>query len=78
MRTVKNTMTIKEMKSALASIGCSIALTEECRQAAKTAEMFLNVYMQIVKLTETEDISELNDSAVELHQELGKLRELVQ
>ena len=75
---IKNTITIKEMKSALESIGCSIALTEECRRAAKTANMFLNVYMQIVKLKGTEDISELNDSAVELHQELGKLRELVQ
>ena len=78
MPTIKNTMTIKEMKSALASIGCSIALTEECRRAAKTVEMFLNVYMHIVKLTGIENISELNDSAVALHQELGKLRELVQ
>ena len=75
---IKDTMTIKEMKSALASMGCSIALTEECRRAAKTAEMFLPVYMHILKIAWTEDISELNDSAVELHQELGKLRELVQ
>lgn len=66
------------MKSALQSMRCSIALTEDCRRAAITAEMFLNVYMQIVKLKGTEDISELNDSAVELHQELGKLKELVQ
>lgn len=78
MRTIKNTMTIKEMQSALQSMRCSIALTEDCRRAAETANMFLNVYMQIVKLEWTKDISELNDSAVELHQELGKLRELVQ
>jgi hypothetical protein len=78
MRTIKDTMTIKEMKSALASLECSFALTEECRQAAKNAHMFINVYMRIVELTGTEDISELNDSAVALHQELGKLRELVQ
>ena len=78
MRTIKNTMTIKEMKSALASMSCSIALTEECRRAAKTAEMFLNVYMHIIKLEWARDISELNDSAVELQQEIGKLRELVQ
>ena len=78
MRTIKNTMTIKEMREALTSMRCSIALTEDCRRAAETANMFLNVYMQIVKLDWTEDISELNDSAVELHQELGKLRELVQ
>jgi len=78
MVNIKNTMTIKEMRSALQSIRCSIALTEECRQAAETASMFLIVYMQIVELKETEDISELNDSAVALHQELGKLRELVQ
>ena len=78
MHTVKDTMTIKEMKSALASMRCSIALTEDCRRATETANMFLNVYMQIVKLTGTEDISKLNDSAVELQQELGKLRELVQ
>ena len=78
MRTVKNTMTIKEMRSALASVKYSMALTEDCRRAAETANMFLIVYMQIVKLKETEDISELNDSAVELHQEIGKLRELVQ
>ena len=78
MVNIKDTMTIKEMKSALQSMRCSIALTEECRRAAETANMFLNVYMQIVELKETEDISELNDSAVELHQELSKLRELVQ
>lgn len=75
---IKDTMTIKEMQEALHSMRCSSALTEECRRAAETANMFLIVYMQIVKLSWTEDISELNDSAVELHQELGKLRELVQ
>lgn len=78
MLNIKDTMTIKEMKLALQSMTCSTALTEDCRRAAETANLFFNVYIPIVELTGLKDISELNDSAVKLQQELSKLRELVQ
>ena len=82
MRTVKDTMTIKELFWALQSLRCSTALNKECEQAVQVCHLLLANFLSIANITYpvevikwSHDVSELNECAMALREEVGLSRE---
>lgn len=82
MRTVKDTMTIKELFWALQSLRCSTALNKECEQAVQVCHLLLANFLSIANITYpvevikwSHDVSELNEYAMALREEVGLRRE---
>ena len=75
-------MTIKELQWALQSLKCSPALNKDCEEAIRFTQQLLNNFMQIVNLNHpvdvlqwSHDVSELNEYAMALREEVGLRRE---
>ena len=82
MRTVKDTMTIKELFWALQSLRCSTALNKECEQAVQVCHLLLANFLSVANITYpvevikwSHDVSELNECAMALREEVGLGRE---
>ena len=82
MRTVKDTMTIKELFWALQSLRCSTALNKECEQAVQVCHLLLANFLSVANITYpvevikwSHDVSELNECAMALREEVGLSRE---
>ena len=83
MRTVKDTMTIKELFWALQTLRSSTALNKECEQAVQVCHLLLANFISVVNITYpyeevikwSHDVSELNECAMALREEVGLRRE---
>jgi hypothetical protein len=83
MRTVKDTMTIKELFWALQTLRSSSALNKECEQAVQVCHLLLANFISVVNITYpyeevikwSHDVSELNECAMDLRREVGLRRE---